>query len=474
MIKTSQCIVKCPPEQLDVEKWQRLVNMMANLYQAASGVIVQFRQEVFNVVATSENPDNFLHINSNWPWDIKSFCRRIMETNSMLYVKDAKASEEWSCAPPVSEGPVRSYLGYPLFWPDGSLFGSFCIIDTKATDYPKPLIEMLGQLKLIVESELKNLVDTQKIKALLADKINIQQLFEQEQTQIELIKNALSLQELINTATLASLADTVIRIDSHNCILSSNLATESMFGYTRQELLGQDVKILTDLDNNLLNHLKNKRAKTSDKSKQISAKRKDGSIFPVQLSISEIQVGKETQFIGLMADISEKVQHQELLKQLALFDPLTNCANRNLLNERFEYELAKAKREHSSFTIAYLDLNNFKPVNDTHGHTAGDTVLIAVAKRIIETVRAEDLVARIGGDEFVVIFNNQIKFTPMKAKLNTNINQPIIHDELSLLITASIGMSSFPQDGETMKALLNKADSDMYADKSQGDLVIKC
>ena len=92
MFDTSQCIVEFPPEELDFSKWQRLVDMMAQMYESSSGVIVQYRQGVFNVVSTSSNVDNFLAKNVNWPWEMKSFCRRIMETKDklcLLYTSDA-------------------------------------------------------------------------------------------------------------------------------------------------------------------------------------------------------------------------------------------------------------------------------------------------------------------------------------------------------------------------------------------------
>jgi diguanylate cyclase (GGDEF)-like protein/PAS domain S-box-containing protein len=468
MISTTQCIVEHQPTELDFEKWQKLVDMMAKLFDAASGVIVQYRESVFNVVSTSDNNDNFLEQNVTWPWDMKSFCRRIMETDNMLYVNNAKADLEWVDAPPVNEGPVRSYLGYPLYWPDGSLFGSFCVIDTKDTDYSQPLIEILEQLKLIVESDLKHVFDTQQIKLLLAEKIDIEQLVDREQEQVEVIKNALSLQESINTATLASLADVVIRIDVRGTILSCNSAIESMFDYTTDELIGQNIEILAEqyaesCDAYLTNF---RRAHNVGKEQQVNARRKDGSTFPTQLSVSEIKVGNEIQFIGLISDVTEKVRNHELLKQLALYDPLTNSANRHLLSERFEYELTKARRGKGAFSIAYIDLNKFKPINDQHGHSAGDVVLIKTVERLSALVRKHDLVARIGGDEFIILFGQQVNVAEMKEKISSAIEQAIEYKNVQLMVSASIGVATYPHDGESMKALLDKADTDMYAGKS--------
>jgi diguanylate cyclase (GGDEF)-like protein len=329
MINTSNCIIKHPIENLNTENWQQLVNMMAELFDAASGVIVQYRQQSFNVVATSENANNFLEVNATWPWDIKSFCRRIVETNDKLYVKDALGDEEWADAPPVANGPVRSYLGYPLLWPDGSLFGSFCVIDSKVTNYSSALEKALGQLKLIVENDLRYV----------------------------------------------------------------------------------------------------------------------------------------TQIIRTNELLAEKVAQEKQLKKLALYDQLTDCANRNLLIDRVDYQIAQAQRNNSQFSLVYFDLDKFKPINDNYGHQCGDLVLTNIGKEVKAAVRETDTLARVGGDEFVIVMNKKINNNKIKQKLLETIEMPIQYGDITVSVTASIGIASYPDDGETVEALLAAADTDMYSDK---------
>ena len=329
MINTEQCIIEHPIENLDTQKWQELVNMMAELFNAASGVIVQYRQNTFNVIATSDNEDNFLSVNSQWPWDMKSFCRRIVETKDKLYINDALNDAEWSDAPPVASGPVRSYLGYPLYWPNGELFGSFCVIDTKSTNYSSPLKKILGQLKLIVESELVHIADIIKTKALLA----------------------------------------------------------------------------------------------------------------------------------------EKIKQEKLLKKLALYDQLTECANRSLLTNRINYQIATAYRNKSAFSILLFDLDKFKPINDNYGHLCGDLVLSTIGKRIKETIRESDTIARIGGDEFVILMNCRINENKIKEKLLSVIEEDIHYKEQIINVSASIGIANYPDNGTTLAALLESADKNMYDKK---------
>jgi diguanylate cyclase (GGDEF)-like protein/PAS domain S-box-containing protein len=446
--------------------------MMAKLYDSASGVIVQYRQGSFNVVSASDNSENFLQVNSSWPVDIPSFCRRIMETDEQLYVKDAVNSDEWSCIPPVADGPVRSYSGYPLYWPDGTFFGSFCVIDTKSSDYAEPLKSMLGQLKLVVESELKHVHDLMAVKALLGEKIGVQQLLDTEQEQSSLIKNALSLQESINTATLASLVDSVIRISCQGKILAVNEATQKMFGYEIDELIGKDVSCLIEVRdfNRQVQHLKTELGSQSiqyiDPNSQIHVKRKDRSKFAAHLSVSRILVGSQIQFIALITDISAKVEQDKLLKKLALYDQLTDCANRNLMTDRVSYQIADSARNDKKFTLIYIDLDKFKPINDNYGNQCGDAVLSVIGRLLKAIVRPTDLVARVGGDEFVIVFNKMIDEVELKTKIVQSIEEPIPYEDKIVCLSASTGSANFPCDGNSMDSLLEVADSRMYREKN--------
>jgi len=164
MIKTRQCIVKHQHADIDLDSWQEVVNLMASIFNASSGDIVQLRDDEFNVVASSDNEDNFLSADSNWPWDMASFCRRLIETGEHLYVSDAENCNIWKHSPGVSEGPVRSYLGYPLYWPNGDVFGSICVIDTKPTDYSQDFVTLLGQLKKLIEANLRHADDMEEVR----------------------------------------------------------------------------------------------------------------------------------------------------------------------------------------------------------------------------------------------------------------------------------------------------------------------
>ena len=160
------------------------------------------------------------------------------------------------------------------------------------------------------------------------------------------------------------------------------------------------------------------------------------------------------------------------LKNKAYSDALTGLANRLLLADRFEITASRSKRQSSPFALLMIDLNAFKAVNDNYGHAAGDRVLVTVAKRLMETVRASDTVARVGGDEFVLLiesFKNSDELVHLGRKLVSSISQPIaIGNGVNVQVGASVGFALWPKNGASMEDLLNVADQGMYDCKISG------
>lgn len=164
MNKSKRCFRNHPPEALDLEKWQTTVDLISQIYGTACGAIVQFTGDEFTALSTSSNADNFLGPGDTWAWEIKSFCRRVVETRNQLYVSNAAGEAEWSDAPPVCSGPVRSYLGFPIFWPDGEVFGTICSIDTKTTEYQESFVDLMAQLRDLVSGELQHFWDIEQLQ----------------------------------------------------------------------------------------------------------------------------------------------------------------------------------------------------------------------------------------------------------------------------------------------------------------------
>ncbi len=172
---------------------------------------------------------------------------------------------------------------------------------------------------------------------------------------------------------------------------------------------------------------------------------------------------------GSNRDISELKALQEQLKHVAGHDHLTGLANRSLLMEHLGQRLKEAKRNKSKFIVAFIDLDGFKEINDQYGHDAGDHVLKRVAIDLRKTIRANDIIARFGGDEFVGIFNvtAQDDYRTLEKKIFDKISPSITCPTFKITVRLSVGISTYPKDGTTMDELLNKADNAMYAMKAR-------
>jgi diguanylate cyclase (GGDEF)-like protein/PAS domain S-box-containing protein len=183
------------------------------------------------------------------------------------------------------------------------------------------------------------------------------------------------------------------------------------------------------------------------------------------------EFGKPVRFIGATLDITANKESEERIRQMSLHDPLTGLPNRALLFQYAEHVFGRARRTSRHCAVLFIDLDRFKPINDNHGHEVGDAVLKEVARRLISTTRAEDVVFRLGGDEFIILLSDIEADTnagDVARHMAELINQPYHVDPLELALSTSIGISIFPRDGEDIDTLINHADSAMYQAKQAG------
>lgn len=201
-------------------------------------------------------------------------------------------------------------------------------------------------------------------------------------------------------------------------------------------------------------------------------KRRNGEVFPAWLTISVCNdaAGQPLNYIGISSDITERHAAQQRIHQLAFYDPLTNLPNRTLLKERASQALTRAKRQQVSLAVMFIDLDHFKTINDSLGHSVGDELLVEVAQRLQSCIRQSDTVARLGGDEFVVLANDvhPEQAAELARKILTTISQPVQLREHEFKVTPSLGVSIFPTDGEEFEILLKHADIAMYQAKETG------
>jgi len=186
---------------------------------------------------------------------------------------------------------------------------------------------------------------------------------------------------------------------------------------------------------------------------------------------TKIARARETE-IQLRQSIAAMQAAESTLKEQAYYDYLTGLPNRALLADRFHLAIERSKRSRKPFAAVMIDLNNFKAINDTHGHAAGDQVLVVMGKRLLETVRSSDTVSRLGGDEFVLVIEaieDRGELAQIGQKLIDMLSEKVTLDSgADVSLGGSLGFALYPADGATMESMLHVADQAMYDCKTSG------
>ncbi|MBS1140009.1 MAG: putative signaling protein [Proteobacteria bacterium] len=267
----------------------------------------------------------------------------------------------------------------------------------------------------------------------------------------------------------------IVITDSKGIILEVNSTFSELTGYAREEAIGKTPSMLKSghHDPGFYREMWEKIAEDGYWRGEIWNRKKSGEIFVELLTISSVRnrKGDIANFVAIFSDITLIKQHQQRLEHLAHYDALTQLPNRMLLGDRLQLAMAQTERSGKMLAICYLDLDNFKPINDRFGHSAGDFLLIEVAQRLKSCVRSGDTVSRLGGDEFVLLVSNLDDVHECNQAINRIISaltQPFRISEHTVTISASIGVTLYPHDGSDADTLIRHADQAMYAAKQGG------
>lgn len=271
------------------------------------------------------------------------------------------------------------------------------------------------------------------------------------------------------------LFDAVVVTDLQGTIIDWNKGSELLYGYSKEEAIGNAVSMLhVPEDSEAITSMVIEAVQKSGKwSGEVRMLHKNGHIGWIESMCVPIFDDKDemTGALGINRDITERVNESERLQYLAHYDQLTETPNRYLLWDRIKHIICQSERNKTSFSLFFIDLDEFKVINDTKGHAYGDRVLVEAAKRLKKSVRKSDTVARVGGDEFVLVLENiaSKEQTDKLAKLIIKeLSKPFKIKKEQFELSCSIGIAIYPQDGETTDELLSAADMAMYRAKKNG------
>ncbi len=258
-------------------------------------------------------------------------------------------------------------------------------------------------------------------------------------------------------------------------IIKVNSAFTAITGYTADEVIGMNPRILKSdhHDDNYYKEMWKSLTKTGYWANEIWNRHKDGKAYPEWISISAIRNSAVdiTHYVGLFHDISDIKRQEEFIRHQAFHDSLTGLPNRPLLINRIDKAIARASRENLRFAVIFLDLDNFKNINDSLGHAVGDILLKEAAERLRHVARSVDTVARLGGDEFIVLvedMNDEKPAASLAQRIIESFKKPFNIKENNLHVGTSIGIAIFPDDGEDTDVLIRNADTAMYRTKENG------
>jgi len=270
--------------------------------------------------------------------------------------------------------------------------------------------------------------------------------------------------------------DAIISIDEDGIIVSVNRAAEKLFLFERGEMVGRPLTILMPNDSRQAHTEGLQRYRTSRQRRiswdrvEVQGRRKDGTIVLLEMSLAEFPLDGRRVFTGYMRDITAQREEETALRYQVLHDPLTNLPNRMLLKERLDRGILVGRRHDTSLSLIFMDLDQFKEVNDTFGHHFGDLLLQQVANRIGRAVRESDTVARLGGDEFALLLPMTDEEAAKQAaqRITALMAEPFTIEGRRLDIGASLGIAVFPSHAGDASALMRHADLAMYAAKRAG------
>jgi diguanylate cyclase (GGDEF)-like protein/PAS domain S-box-containing protein len=408
-----------------------------------------------------------------------AFCAHaILVPQDLLEVSDTLLDPRFADNPLVTGAPyIRFYAGSPLIAPDGLPLGTLCVIDR----VPRVLnSEQRIALRALGDTVITQLELRRSLVVSGSYQKKLQSLNESLEIRVEERTHELQIAAAAFEARIG-----IVVTDINSKIIKINQAYIEQTGYCSEELIGFSPRILKSgrHDTYFYEEMWNCISKNGAWQGEIWDRKKSGESFPTLLNISAIKdkLGVVKHYVGTQTDISEQKAAESAIANLAYYDSLTQLPNRRLLHDRLKKALATSDRNSHSGALLFIDLDNFKEINDTLGHGWGDLLLQQVAQRLASRVREGDTVSRIGGDEFMVMLEFLSHETieaaaqskEIAGKILDALNQPFYLGNHEYICTPSIGITLFNDQKEEIEVLFQQADIAMYQAKKAGRNMLK-
>jgi diguanylate cyclase (GGDEF)-like protein/PAS domain S-box-containing protein len=436
-----------------LDAWQATVDLIAEIMHVPAALIMRVHPWEIEVFVTSHSSGNVYEAGERAKLDTGLYCETVMDTQNFLCVPNALEDPHWDNNPDIELGMV-SYYGLPLAWPNGEVFGTFCVLDDKANTYSETHRGLLERFRDSIQ-------------------LSIDLIYQNHLNSLE--KKRTSEEMRILSQAVDQSPVSIMITDTEGKIEYVNRTFEEITGYREKEVIGKNPRLLQSGKTPLSVYKDLWMAITSNSTweGEIENRRKNGELYWEQIRIGPVLDSQSNirHFLALREDITHQKKQAEKIEHLAFYDPLTDLPNRALVLDRLNQLLSEAKRNEKRLAVLFLDLDDFKKINDSLGHIEGDNMLVEASQRLCDAVREIDTVGRLGGDEFVVLLgsiNSANDVHPIAEKLLERFHDKFQLSDKEYLVTASLGVAIYPDDGLCSTELLRNADTAMYCAKELG------
>ncbi len=429
--------IKIPEAVL--EHWQQLLDMLVEISEAQDALINYYQAPYLNIQKGSSNQENIF--TEGEKYKVKElYCNQVIKNKSSLEVTNASKLEEWQDSAYMENGLI-AYLGYPIFWPTGEIYGTICLHDNQPRKFSKFINKQLQLFKELVENDLEIIYQNQL-------NINLRKYYA----------------ELIDNLPVGVMIE-----DQHGKILKVNKAMERISGYSRSELIKSTVfeTVVPDNQDEIAKKNIDKILNGEVLIHELPSANSRGEERFIRLQERKITLpNNETGIISIQSDITDKIKSEEKIRYASYHDSLTDLYNRSYLENKIQ-NLNQENLYPVSLIMA--DLNGLKLVNDTYGHNEGDKLLKKMAAILKDSCRDDDLIARWGGDEFVILLpeTDGEAVKKIAARINQKIADTFLEfeDGSRLPLSAALGWGVKNNYFEDIFEILDEAESKMYKNK---------
>jgi len=371
-------------------------------------------------------------------------------SKQIAYVNDVHSNPDfWPWRKAAIERGYQALAAVPLFFKD-DVVAIFTLYSEEINVFDDELVSLLSQLSNDISSSL----------------------FHMHQTKQKLLAEA-TVRKL--SRAVKQSGDAIIITDTDGVVEYVNPEFTQLTGYAEAEIIGRDTTILKSSRNdvNLYKDMWDTITNGEIWRGELLNKKKNGDIYWSNQSVAPIKnkEGEVTHYVSTSTDNTKLHEAQETIQQLALYDPLTKLANRRLFLDRLDHAVISAERHREKVAVFMCDLDNFKNVNDSLGHEYGDELLQHIATILEQDRDAEDTVSRLGGDEFTMVissFKNESSLADIASQILSKLEKPVLLKGNQIVVSSSIGIALYPQDGTDSQALMRAADLAMYHAKEEG------